>query len=147
MSAPQFDFLTFPSPTRARVLLSHACLGSVLAQKLKWPFALPLLAAPLFASAGRRATTDAGDGAETARVLFAWAKAAAHACDLAAELRRRAQKLAEAAPKLRAKGAKAALQALLDGIRSPPRRRSPASPSAERADCFCGSPRSARSAN
>ena len=86
----------------------------MLAQKLKWPFALPLLAAPLFASAGRRATTDAGDGAETARVLFAWAKAAAHACDLAAELRRRAQKLAEAAPKLRAKGAKAALQALLD---------------------------------
>ena len=55
-----------------------------------------------------------GDGAETARVLFAWAKGAAHACDLAAELRRRAQKLAEAAPKLRAKGAKAALQALLD---------------------------------
>ena len=86
----------------------------MLAQKLKWPFALPLLAAPLFAAAGRRATTDAGDGAETARVLFACAKGAAHACDLAAELRRRAQKLAEAAPKLRAKGAKAALQALLD---------------------------------
>ena len=55
-----------------------------------------------------------GDGAATTRILFAWAKAAAHACDLAAELRRRAQKLAEAAPKLRAKGAKAALQALLD---------------------------------
>jgi Fic family protein len=69
-------------------------------------------AQPLFASAGRRAPTDS-DGAETTRILFAWAKAAAHACDLAAELRRRAQKLAEAAPKLRAKGAKAALQALL----------------------------------
>ena len=87
----------------------------MLAQKLNWPFALPLLAAPLFASAGRRAAENAGDGAAaTARILFAWAKAAAHACDLAAELRRRAQKLAEAAPKLRAKGAKAALQALLD---------------------------------
>ena len=51
---------------------------------------------------------------QTARILFAWAKGAGHACDLAAELRRRAQKLAEAAPKLRAKGARAALQALLD---------------------------------
>ena len=95
-------------------LLAGWLADAVLAQKLKWPFALPLLAAPLFSSAGRRATTDIADGAETARVLFAWAKAAAHACDLAAELRRRAQKLAEAAPKLRAKGAKAALQALLD---------------------------------
>ena len=95
-------------------LLAAWLADSVLAQKLNWPFALPLLAAPLFASAGGRATTDAGDSAETARVLFAWAWAAAYACDLAAELRRRAQKLAEAAPKLRAKGAKAALQALLD---------------------------------
>jgi hypothetical protein len=94
-------------------LLAAWLADSVLAQKLKWPFALPLLAAPLFSSAGRRAPTDS-DGAETTRILFAWAKAAAHACDLAAELRRRAQKLAEAAPKLRAKGAKAALQALLD---------------------------------
>ena len=60
---------------------------------------------------GRR---DAVDGDATIRVLFGYAKGAAHACDLAAELRRRAQKLAEAAPKLRAKGARAALQALLD---------------------------------
>ena len=95
-------------------LLAAWLADSVLAQKLKWPFALPLLAAPLFSSAGRRAPTEIGDGAETTRILFAWAKGAAHACDLAAELRRRAQKLAEAAPKLRAKGAKAALQALLD---------------------------------
>jgi hypothetical protein len=87
---------------------------AVLAQRLKWPFALPLLAAPLFASSGRRAPTDSGDGVETSRVLFAYAKAAAHACDLAADLGRRATRLAEAAPKLRAKGAKAALQALLD---------------------------------
>ena len=95
-------------------LLAAWLADSVLAQRLKWPFALPLLAAPLFSSAGRRATTDIGDGAETTRILFGWAKGAGHACDLAAELGRRAQKLAEAAPKLRAKGAKAALQALLD---------------------------------
>jgi len=95
-------------------LLAAWLADAVLAQRLKWPFALPLLAAPLFASAGRRAPSDSGDGAETARVLCAYANAAAHACDLAAELGRRASKLAEAAPKLRAKGAKAALQALLD---------------------------------
>jgi hypothetical protein len=86
----------------------------VLAQKLKWPFALPLLAAPLFAAADRRAAENAADGDATIRVLFGYAKGAAHACDLAAELRRRAQTLAEVAPKLRAKGAEAALQALRD---------------------------------
>jgi uncharacterized protein DUF1403 len=95
-------------------LLAAWLADSVLAQQLNWPFALPLLAAPLLASAGRRAAGNAGDGDATTRVLFGCAKGAAHACDLAAELRRRAQKLAEAAPKLRAKGAKAALQALLD---------------------------------
>ena len=40
--------------------------------------------------------------------------AAAEAANLAADLARRAGRLAEAAPKLRAKGAGAALQALLD---------------------------------
>jgi hypothetical protein len=119
----------------------------VLAQRLKWPFALPLLAAPLFASAGRRATTGSGGDVETARVLCAYAKAAAHACDLAAELGRRAQKLAEAAPKLRRKAPQPRCRRCSTTIRSPPRRRSPASPSAERADCSNGSLRSARSAN
>ena len=46
--------------------------------------------------------------------MFAYAKAAARACDLSAELGRRAQKLQAAQPKLRAKGAGAALEALLD---------------------------------
>src|SRR5271170_7241191 len=70
-------------------LLAAWLADSVLAQKLNWPFALPLLAAPLFAAAGRRAPTDS-DGAETTRILFAWVKGAGHACDLAAELGRRA---------------------------------------------------------
>ena len=83
---------------------------AVLAQRLKWPFALPLLAAPLFASGGRRAGCDVADGAETARLLFAYAKAAAGAVDLSAELGRRAQKLQDVAPKLRAKGAPATLE-------------------------------------
>jgi hypothetical protein len=95
-------------------LLAGWLADAVLAQKLNWPFALPLLAAPLFAAAGRRAGENAVDGDATIRVLFGYAKGAAHACDLAADLARRATKLGEAAPKLRAKGAKAALQALLD---------------------------------
>src|SRR5277367_494322 len=42
-------------------LLAGWLADAVLAQRLKWPFALPLLAAPLFASAGRRAKTDIAD--------------------------------------------------------------------------------------
>src|SRR5208282_5984677 len=91
-------------------LLAAWLADAVLAQRLKWPFALPLLAAALFAGAGPRA---AGDGAEGA-IVFAYAKAAARACDLSAELGRRAQTLLAAQPKLRAKGAPAALAALLD---------------------------------
>ena len=82
----------------------------MLAQRLKWPFALPLLAAPLFAGAARWAGGDVAEGA----IVFAYAKAAARACDCSAELGRRAQKLQAVAPKLRAKGAGAALRALLD---------------------------------
>jgi Protein of unknown function (DUF1403) len=94
-------------------LLAAWLADAVLAQGLNWPFALPLLAAALLSGAGRRAGGDAADGAEAA-LLFAYAKAAARACDLSAELGRRAQKLQDAAPKLRAKGAGAALAALLD---------------------------------
>ena len=87
---------------------------AVLAQKLGWPIASPLLAEPLFSQARRRMALDVDEGAETSRILFAYAQAAEKACDLAADLGRRAQKLSEAAPKLRAKGAAAALNALLD---------------------------------
>jgi len=97
-------------------LLAAWLADAVLAQRLKWPFALPLLAAPLFAGGGRRTggdPADPADGAETA-IVFAYARAAAQTVDLSAELGRRAQRLQEAAPKLRAKGAGAALGALLD---------------------------------
>jgi len=94
-------------------LLAAWLADCVLAQRLKWPFALPLLAAALFAGAGPRAARDGAEGAEGAGV-FAYAKAAARACDCSAELGRRAQRLMAAQPKLRAKGAPAALEALLD---------------------------------
>jgi len=85
----------------------------VLARRLRWPFALPLLGGPLFAGGDRRPGGDVGDGAD-GTIVFAYAKGAARAVDLLAELGRRAQKLQGTAPKLRAKGAGAALEALLD---------------------------------
>jgi hypothetical protein len=87
---------------------------AVLAERLNWPFALPMLAAQLRSPAARPALSDLAGGAGSTRVLFAYAQAAAQACDRSAELGRRAQKLFQAAPKLRAKGAGAALRALLD---------------------------------
>jgi Protein of unknown function (DUF1403) len=94
-------------------LLAAWLADAVLARRLNWRFALPLLAAPVFAGGGRRAGDAAAYDAE-ATILFAYAKGAARACDLSAELGRRAQKLQDVAPKLRAKGAGAALAALLD---------------------------------
>jgi hypothetical protein len=87
---------------------------AVLAERLNWPFALPMLAAQLRSPGARPAMSDLGDGARTTRVLFAYAQAAAQAWDRSAELGRRAQGLFQAAPQLRAKGAGAALRALLD---------------------------------
>ena len=82
------------------------------------------------------------------RIVFAYAKGAARACDLSAELGRRAQKLLAAQPKLRAKGAPAALQALLDDDSSarPPKSAGKCR-SAGRGGCSTGWSRSARSAN
>ena len=94
--------------------LTNWLADAVLAQKLKWPFAVPLLAGSLVSADRRRADEESAEGAAVPRILAAYAKAAAQACDLSAELGRRAQRLHEAAPKLRAKGAGAALAALLD---------------------------------
>ncbi len=97
-------------------LLAAWLADAVLAQRLNWPFALPLLAASLFSGAGRRAVgvENPAEGVETTRAVIAYARAAAGAVDLAGDLAQRAEKLAEAAPKLRAKGAGAALRARLD---------------------------------
>ena len=83
------------------------------------------------------------------RLFLAYARAAAQACDLSADLERRAKKLLAAAPKLRAKGAGAALQALLDDDSLSASRQKSARkyPSAAREGCSTASSRSARSAN
>jgi hypothetical protein len=92
-------------------LLAAWLADSVLAHKLNWPFAVPLLGVAPFTGSARR-TTSHGD--ETAHILSGYAQGAVQACDLAADLGRRAQKLHDAAPKLRAKGAGAALASLLE---------------------------------
>ena len=99
----------------------------------------------LRAADGARAG-DVADGAEGA-IVFAYAKAAARPVDLSAELGRRAQRLQDAAPKLRAKGAGAALQALLDEDFLSAATKLAGSRSAGRDGCSTGWSRSARSAN
>jgi hypothetical protein len=97
-------------------LLAAWLADAVLAQRLNWPFTLPLLAAALFSGAGWRAVGPGNppDGVEAPQVVFGYARVAAGAVDLAGDLARRAENLEKAAPKLRAKGAGAALRALLD---------------------------------
>jgi hypothetical protein len=85
---------------------------AVLAERLKWPFALPLLAAPPHAPGARAG--GGGDPSWTAACCLAYARAATEACRLAADLSRRADRLLSVAPKLRAKPAAAIVAALLD---------------------------------
>jgi hypothetical protein len=97
----------------------------LLAQRLAWPHAIPLLGteAAFFgmrAGHSRRAATGmAAAGPETEperakKLLAAQARAALRAIDLFAELGRRAEKLLAVAPKLRAKGADAIVDRLLN---------------------------------
>ena len=88
---------------------------AALASALGWPTPLPLLASELFA---RRATGEGrrprpGEAGWMKLVALAYARAALAALDLARDLSRRAARLADAAPKLRAKGKTGAIEALL----------------------------------
>ena len=97
---------------------------ALLAQRLGWPHAIPLLGteAALGAGAGRSRREAAGvaatrieEGNERAKnLLAAQARAALRAIDLSAELERRADRLLAVAPKLRAKGADAIVDRLLN---------------------------------
>ncbi|QPC89098.1 DUF1403 family protein (plasmid) [Mesorhizobium sp. NBSH29] len=96
---------------------------ALLAQRLSWPHAVPLLgtdaavglgaarsrgASTIVAAVGIEAGPDRAKG-----LLAAQARAALRAIDLSAELGRRAAKLLAVAPKLRAKGADAVVERLL----------------------------------
>ena len=95
--------------------LALLCADAALAKSLGWPRPLPLLASELFA---RRATGEGrrprpGEAGWGNFLALSYARAALGALDLAQDLARRAGRLADAAPKLRAKGKAGALEALL----------------------------------
>jgi hypothetical protein len=90
----------------------------VLAQRLRWPFVVPLLIGQVHGAAfrligGRRRIQPGGEGFERA-VCLATAQGAAEALREAAGIARRAARLAEVAPRLRAKGAGEVIQMLLE---------------------------------
>ncbi len=102
-------------------LLAWWCADFLVAQKLGWRRPVPLLMAQVFAPAFRAQGTrtagtrirPGGEGFERA-VCLALAQGAADAFRLAAELSRRAERLAAVVPKLRAKGAGEVVKKLLD---------------------------------
>ncbi|SEE77750.1 Protein of unknown function [Rhizobiales bacterium GAS191] len=101
-----------------REILGLFIADAVLAQRLRWPVAVPLLAGqilhPALKSGGNGRRPRPGDSDWLRSANLAFARAAASACDLAAELARRAEKLQSVAPILRAKGAGAVIAAILN---------------------------------
>jgi Protein of unknown function (DUF1403) len=95
--------------------LALLCADAALARALNWPVALPLVAGELFSrkTEGEGRRPRPGEAGWSKVVALAYAGAALAALDLAQDLSRRAARLAEAAPKLRAKGKTGALAALL----------------------------------
>jgi hypothetical protein len=99
-------------------LLAFWLADVVLAQKLRWPMPVPLLmgqvnAASFKAGEARRRIRPGGEGWPVA-VLLAYAQAAVEACDLGADLTKRAAQLLAVAPKLRAKGSAEVVELLLE---------------------------------
>jgi len=87
---------------------------AVLAHRLQWPAPVPLLASQLRRADLRLGATDgAGEGAWMEAVNVAYARGAAMAVDLYADLARRAQRLLAVAPKLRGKDADWIVAALI----------------------------------
>ena len=95
--------------------LALFCADAALATSLKWPVPVPLLAGEILRrSPGEGRRPRPGEAGWGKLVALAYARAALSALDLAQDLARRAARLADAAPKLRAKGKGRALEALLD---------------------------------
>jgi Protein of unknown function (DUF1403) len=87
---------------------------AVLAARLKWPLPLPLIAAALVHPSLRTGGHRPGDADWMRSCCVAYGRAAAQACDLFADLGRSSQKLIAVAPRLRARGAGAVIETLLD---------------------------------
>ncbi|RBP13043.1 uncharacterized protein DUF1403 [Roseiarcus fermentans] len=95
--------------------LALFCADAALARALAWPVAVPLLAGELFSrkTGGDGRWPRPGETGWGKLTALAYARAALAALDLAHDLSRRAAQLADAAPKLRAKGKTGAITALL----------------------------------
>ena len=96
---------------------------ALLAQRLGWPYALPLLGAEAVLGTSTRSRRSAASSVATGietdlqrakSLLAAQGRAALRAIDLSADLGRRADRLLAVAPKLRAKGADAIIDRLLN---------------------------------
>jgi hypothetical protein len=87
---------------------------AVLAARLKWPLPLPLIAGALVRPSLRTGGHRPGDADWTRSCCVAYGRAAVAACDLFAELGRSSQKLIAVAPRLRARGAGAVIETLLN---------------------------------
>jgi hypothetical protein len=96
---------------------------ALLAERLGWAYAVPLLGTGTGSSSGRPRRPAAAfpvtgldtDADRAKNLLAAAARAALRAIDLSAELGRRAEKLLAVAPKLRAKAANIVVERLLSG--------------------------------
>lgn len=87
---------------------------AVLADRLAWAHAVPLLGIQPVAGGGRAAHAERQSAqASRQRIFAAYARTALQALDLAAELGRRADRLLVVAPKLRAKGSGTVVEKLL----------------------------------
>ncbi|OQM74354.1 DUF1403 family protein [Manganibacter manganicus] len=91
----------------------------VLAQTMSWPRPIPLFMGQAFSTAfrtdaGRRTRLKPGDSGFELALCLALTDGATQACRLAAEIGRRATRLKEVTPQLRAKGACDAIRQLLD---------------------------------
>ncbi len=95
--------------------LAIFCADAALAKALNWPVPVPLLAGELFSRrfSGEGRRPRPGEAGWMKLVALAYARAALAALDLTHDLSRRAARLADAAPKLRAKGKTGAIEALL----------------------------------
>lgn len=89
----------------------------MLAARMRWPVAVPLLVSqrhgPAFREPGGRRVIRPDEDSFQAAVCIAFAQASAEACRLAADISRRAARLADVSPQLRSKGAREVLDVLL----------------------------------